>query len=79
MITFFVFSLYDNKINLPTCNGVGGIIKRLAAHADLQHPFSNEILTPKQLSDFAEANVDGITLFFVSSKEVASNTKFLES
>ena len=41
---------------------VGGTIKRLAAHASLQSPFSSQILTltPKQLFDFAEANIDGI-------------------
>ena len=61
------------------CDGVGDTIKRLAAHASLQRPFSNQILTPKQLFDFAEANVDGVTSFFVSSIEVFSNTGFLES
>ena len=55
-------------------NKVGGSIKRLAALASLQRPFSNQIFTPKQLFDFAEANVNGITSFFVSSEEVASNT-----
>ena len=60
-------------------NGVGSTIKRLLAHASLQHPFSNQILTPKQLFDFAEANVDGITSFLVSSGEVVSNTEFLVS
>ena len=59
-------------------NRVGGTIKRLAAHASIQRPFSNQILTPKQLFDFAEANVDSVTLFFVSSAEVVSNTGFLE-
>ena len=58
------------------CGRVGGTIKRLAS---LQHPFSNQILTPKQLFDFAEANVDDITSFFVSSEEVLSNTEFLQS
>ena len=38
------------------CDGVGGTIKRLAVHASLQCPFSNQILTPKQLFDFAEVN-----------------------
>ena len=61
------------------CDGVGGTIKRLAAHASCLRPFSNQILTPKQLFDFAEANVDGVTSFFVSSVEVFSNTGFLES
>ena len=57
----------------------GGIIKRLAAHASLQSSCSNQIVTPKQLFDFAEANVDGVTSFFVSSVEVVSNNGFLES
>ena len=60
------------------CNRVGGTIKRLAAHGSLQRPFSNQILAPKQLFDFAEGNVDGVTSFFVSSVEVVSNTGFLE-
>ena len=61
------------------CDRVGGTIKRLAAHASIQHLFSNEIFNPKQLFDFAEASVDGVTSFFVSSIEVVSNTGFLES
>ena len=61
------------------CDGVGGTTKRLAAHASLQLPFSDPILTPKQPFDFAMANVDGITIFFVSSEEVASHTEFLEA
>ena len=54
------------------CDRVGGTIKRLATHTSLQHPFSNQILTPKQLFDFAEANVDGITSFFMSSEEIVT-------
>ena len=58
------------------CDGSGGTIKRLAAHASLQRPFSNQIIFPKQLFDFAEASVDGTTSSFVSSEEVVSNTEF---
>ena len=46
------------------CNGVGGSIKRLAAHANLQRLFSNQIFTPKKLFVFAEANVDSVTLIW---------------
>ena len=63
---------------MNACDRVGGTIKKLAANASLQRPFSNQILTLKQLFDFAEANVDGITSFFMSSGEVVSNTEFLE-
>ena len=55
--------------------GVGGTIKRLAAHTSLKRPFSNQILTLKQLFEFAEANVYGITSL-VSCEEVANNTEF---
>ena len=60
------------------CDRVGGSIKRLAAHANLQRLFSNQILTPKKLFVFAEASVDSVTLVFVSSLEVVTNTGFLE-
>ena len=58
------------------CDRFGGTIKRLAAHASLQRPFSNQIILPKQLFDFAEASVDGTTSSFVSSEEVVSNFEF---
>ena len=57
------------------CNRVGDTIKRLAAHGSLQRPFSNQILAPKQLFDFA----DDVISVFVSSVEIFSNTRFLES
>ena len=60
------------------CDGVGGTIKRLAAHVSVQYPFSNQILAPEQLFDLAEANFDSVTLLFVSSVEFVSNTGFLE-
>ena len=50
----------------------------IAAHASLQRPFSNQILTPKQSFDFAEGNLCDIISFFLSSEEVVSNTDFLE-
>ena len=71
--------IFSFSISNVACNWVGDTIKRLASHASLHYPFSNEILTPKQLFDFAGVNVDGITLFFMSSREVVSNTEFLES
>ena len=60
------------------CDGVGNTSKKLAAHVSVKCPFSNQILTPKQLFDLAEANFDCVTSFFVSSAEVVSNTEFIE-
>ena len=61
------------------CDGVGGTIKRLAAHASLQHPFSDQILTPKQLLEFANSNVEGVTSFFEELDTVIAHTECLES
>ena len=36
------------------CDGVGGTIKRLAARASLQRPYHEQIMTPRQLYEFAE-------------------------
>ena len=45
------------------CDDVGSTLKRLAAHASLQKPFSEEIQTPKQLLKFANSQINGITTF----------------
>ena len=65
---------FDTSHGKNPCNEVGGTIKKLPPDASFQCPFSNQILAPKQLFDFPEVNVDGITLFCVSSEEVVSNT-----
>ena len=44
-------------------DGVGGTIKGLAAHASLQRPISNQILTPLQLFEFANVEIHGVTSF----------------
>ena len=39
------------------CDGVGDKIKRLAARASLQRPFDEQIMTPRQLFEWAIENV----------------------
>ena len=60
------------------CDGVGGTIKRLAARASLQRPVTNQILTSKQLFDFANDEIDGITVYFVDSMLVHQISQFLK-
>ena len=48
------------------CDGIGGIVKRLAAKASLQQPYSEQIMTPRQLFQFAEDNISGISFFFTA-------------
>src|SRR4051794_16264353 len=42
------------------CDGIGGTVKRLTARASLQRPIDNQILTPKDMFDFAKANIKGL-------------------
>jgi len=46
------------------CDGIGGTVKRLAARASLQATETGQILQPKQLFNWAQANIPGITFFF---------------
>ena len=57
-------------------DGVGGTIKRLAAHASLQRAIHNQILNPHQLCDFAKNEILSITCFFVDKQQVDVVSKF---
>src|SRR5215469_12071295 len=52
------------------CDGIGGTTKQLAARTSLQHPYENQILTPEDLFNFCNANINGIKFFFISKEEV---------
>ena len=39
------------------CDGLGGTVKRLAARASLQRPYSDQLMTPRQLFDWACSNI----------------------
>jgi hypothetical protein len=49
-------------------------VKRLAARSSLQRTVDNQILTPKDLYDFAKENVKGIQVMWVSSDEIEEVT-----
>ena len=62
------------------CDGVGvGTVKRLAAHASLQRAKAKQILTLRQLYEFALEEIPGITSFYVSSDDIQRNRPFLEN
>lgn len=54
------------------CDGIGGTVKRLARLASLQRGVNDQITTPKQLFDWATANLE-IKCFYVTSTEVKAN------
>ena len=56
-----------------------GTFKKLAGRASLQRPFSEEILTSKQLFDFANSEITVVTTSVVNSQSVKENVPFLES
>ena len=60
-------------------DGVGGIIKRLATHASLQRPISNQILTTLQLFEFSNVEIHGVTSFLISTEHVDQVAQFLQS
>ena len=48
------------------CDGIGGTVKRLAAHASLQRPYNNQIMTPHQLFDWVYSNLPGVHFGYCS-------------
>ena len=48
------------------CDGVGGTVKRLAARASLQRPYDQQIMTPRQLFDWAAGKVPAVFFQYCS-------------
>ncbi|GBM24625.1 hypothetical protein AVEN_144376-1 [Araneus ventricosus] len=59
------------------CDGIGGTVKRLAAKASLQRPYSEQIMTPHQLFDWAKSNIRNISFAYLQ-EEYAAEEKLLE-
>lgn len=57
------------------CDGIGGITKRETTRVSLQRPYSNQILTPKDMFDYCSQNISGVTYQYVSSREIEGNEK----
>ena len=51
------------------CDGLGGTVKRLAARASLQRPYEEQIMTPRQLFQWASSSILNITFDFCSIDE----------
>jgi hypothetical protein len=50
------------------CDGVVGILKRLAAKASLQWPYNGQIIT-HQLYEWAQSSVQNLNFDFVTENE----------
>lgn len=60
------------------CDGLGGTLKRLAARASLQKPYNDQIMTPRQLFDWATINVTAIHFDYCSSNDYEAEQRNLE-
>ena len=61
------------------CDGVGGTVKRLAARASLQRPLDDQILTPRQLFDFAVAEIQSVNFYYATVDEYEREAHFLNT
>ena len=60
------------------CDGLGGTVKRLAARASLQKPYNDQIMTPRQLFDWATVNIPAIHFDYCSSNEYEDEKEYLK-
>lgn len=59
------------------CDGVGGTIKRLAAKASLQRPYDKQIMTPRQLYEWASENISAMTFAYCTKDDYKHQEIFL--
>ena len=58
--------------------GLGGTVKRLAAKASLQRPYDEQIMTARQLFEWASANIPSVTFEYCTTEEYERQQIFLE-
>lgn len=61
------------------CDGLGGTLKRLASKASLQRPLDNQILTPKDLYDWASQSMKTVNVLWVPDSAVTAERQSLSS
>ena len=60
------------------CDGLGGTVKRLAARTSLQRPYNDQIMTPRQLFDWASTNLSSIHFGYCSMEDYQKECHNLE-
>ena len=80
-LTNFIYHIVDHQINAEhhffakshgkkPCDGIGGTIKREAAKASLRAAITNQILPPQDLFSWAQKNIKGVNIFYLSSDDI---------
>lgn len=52
-----------------TCDGIGGTVKRLAARESLHKVFNDQIMTPRQLFDWAKQSISSMHFIYSTTQE----------
>ena len=60
------------------CDGLGGTVKRLAARVSLQRPYNDQIMTPRQLFDWASTAVPSAHFGYCSMEDYEREQHNLE-
>ena len=61
------------------CDRIGGTVKRATAHASLQRPTEEQILTPEDMFQFCEENLSKkIKFFYVTTADLKEAEKKLD-
>ncbi|XP_076330752.1 uncharacterized protein LOC143236365 [Tachypleus tridentatus] len=56
-----------------SCDGVGGVVKRLVAHASLQLPVNDQLLSISDMYHWSKDHIQGIQFFLVNQESVLQN------
>ena len=60
------------------CDSLGGIVKQLGARASLQRPYTDQIMTPRQLFDWASTAVPSVYFGYCSMEDYEREQHFVE-
>ena len=60
------------------CDGLGGTVKRLAARASLQRPYDQQIMTPRQLFDWATIAISAVHFEYCTIQDYEREKENLE-
>ena len=60
------------------CDGLGGTVKRIAAHACLQMPYNDQLMTPRRLFDWACSNIPAAYFGYCSNEDYVRKQSSLE-
>ena len=72
------WNLFAKAHGKSVSDGIGGIVKRLAARASLQHPYNDQIMISRQLFEWASANIVGIQFSYVTSSQYEEEKRNLQ-